>query len=151
MVSPSTVTLRLLSSVLLVTLDTGSASVRITLPSTVHRADAKVVLHIDELKLPPHASGIVRVFADLPSADATTDTDDEHFLGYVTVLAKTSAEAARGVQANHSITLDISHKKRLLADRKAITITIVPLGPTSATASAGRVKPTFARVYVAHN
>jgi hypothetical protein len=62
------------------------------------------------LKLPPDSSGIVRVFADLPGADARTSTDDEHFLGYFTLVPKNSTEAARGIE-RASATLDLTAKK----------------------------------------
>jgi len=141
------VTLCLVTGACLLTLGAAPASVKIALPAAISKSDAKLVLHIEELTLPPNSSGIVRVFADLPMADATTDTADEHYLGYLTMLASNSAEAARGVHRS-SITLDISHKTGLLADRKEVTITLVPLGGTSAAPSPERDKPTFARVYL---
>lgn len=114
----------------LITLWGASATVKVTLPTESGTAGSKLVLHIDDLKLPPNSSGIVRIFADLPSADANTSTEDEHFLGYFTLLPKNSTEAARGVQRPRAA-LDLSHKKERLAGKKEVTLTIVPLGGKS--------------------
>ena len=127
-------------------------TVQITLPADMEQTDRPLVLHIENLQLPPQASGIVRIFADLPQANADTSTEDEHFLGYFTILAKTSMEAAQGVQ-RHDATLDLSPKKQLLVGKKALTLTIVPLGGSTtspaAPADATQGQPTFTRVYVA--
>jgi hypothetical protein len=137
----------LLGGVWLLTLGAAPVSVTVRLPRTTTKSSAKIVLHLDELQLPPHSSGIVRVFADLPTADTATDTADEHFLGYFTLVAHNSAAAARGLHRSR-VTLDISHKKALLADRKAVTITLVPLGGTSDAPSQTPDKPTVGRAYV---
>ena len=133
---------------LLVALQAGPVSANIAIPSSA-RDGSRLVLHIDHLKLPPHSSGIVRVFAGLPNATAETSVSDDHFVGYFTILAKNSGDAARGVQRD-AIALDLSHKTRLLANKKEITITLVPLGPAPDLPSAAPIKPTFARVYIAH-
>ena len=62
----------LLAIVLLVALRAAPATVNV--PLFINEGDT---IKID-------SSGIVRVFADLPGADARTSTDDEHFLGYFT-------------------------------------------------------------------
>ncbi len=134
----------LLSGVVFVTLHAAPATVKVTLPAS--KPGGKLVLHVENLKLPPNSSGIVRVFADAPNANAETSTEDEHFLGYFTMLAKNSAEAAQGI-GRSSATLDLSHKQQLLAGKRQVTLTLVPLG----TESAPEQKPTFARAYIARN
>ena len=128
------------------------ATVKVAIPALSQSADRKLILHMDNLQLPPNSSGVVRVFADLPGADATTEPEGEHFLGYFTVLPKNSVEAARGIQRN-SATLDLSPKANLLAGKKEVTLTIVPLGGTSVPSVRGQstaeTKPKFGRVYVA--
>jgi hypothetical protein len=103
------------------------------------------------LKLPPDSSGIVRVFADLPSAEARTSTDDEHFLGYFTLLPENSAEAARGIE-RASATLDLTANKQRLAGKRKVTLTIVPLGRPSllpaVTPGSVSSRPTFGRIYL---
>jgi hypothetical protein len=123
-----------------------SATVTVTVPANLGNDAHGLVLRIDGLKLPPTASGIVRVFADYPDANASSSTEDERFLGYFTVLAKDSAEAARGLQ-RPSVSLDVSHKKDFLAGKHAVTLTLVPLGRNSAATAAAHDQLTFSRVY----
>jgi hypothetical protein len=147
----SKVVLGLLSGVLFVTLHAAPATVRVTLPAGSKKAGGKLVLHVENLKLPPNSSGIVRVFADAPDANAETSTEDEHFLGYFTILAKNSAEASQGIERSSAV-LDLSHKQQLLAGKKQVTLTLVPLGVESAPpAEQAQQKPTFARAYIARN
>jgi hypothetical protein len=125
--------------------------VKVTLPDGLEKAGGRLVLHIETLKLPAHSSGIVRVFADLPEANAETSVEDEHFLGYFAILAKNSAEAARGIERK-SVILDLSHKRQFLAGKKETTLTLVPLGGASAaTQGAAPSEATFGRVYIAKN
>ena len=147
----SKVVLGLLSGVLFITLHAAPATIKVTLPTGSKGAGGKLVLHVENLKLPPNSSGIVRVFADVPDANAETSTEDEHFLGYFTILAKNSAEASHGIERSSAV-LDLSHKQQLLAGKKQVTLTLVPLGVERA-ASAVQVdqKPTFARAYIARN
>jgi len=122
-----------------------SATVKLTIPAGLDKAESRLVLHLENLKLPPGASGVVRVFADLPDANTKTSTDDEHYLGYFTVLAKNSVEAARGVQRS-SITWDLSAKRQRLANKKEVTLSLVPLTQDSA-----QDKPVFSRAYFDKN
>ena len=101
-----------------------SATLSITVPPETEKS-RRLVLHFEDLKLPPNSGGLVRVFADLPSANAHTDVDDEHFLGYFTVIPKTSGEAAAGVSRRH-VTLDVTQKKQFLSGKKDVTLTLVP-------------------------
>ena len=141
----------LLAIVLLVALRAAPATVNVPLPPESRATGNRLVLHFENLKLPPDSSGIVRVFADLPSADARTSTDDEHFLGYFTLVPKNSTEAARGIE-RASATLDLTAKKQRLAGKREVSLTIVPLGrpsllPAVAPGSAS-TKPTFGRIYL---
>ncbi len=140
--------LLVLATVFLLTLEAAPATVKVSLPA---QAGNKLVLHFENVKLPPDSSGVVRVFADLPSADARTSIEDEHFLGYFTLLPKNSVEAAHGIERS-SATLDLSAKKQRLAGKKEVTLTIVPLGRQSllpaVAPGAAPTKPTFARVYL---
>ena len=140
----------LLAIVLLVALRAAPATVNVPLPPESGTTN-RLVLHFENLKLPPDSSGIVRVFADLPGADPRTSTDDEHFLGYFTLMPKNSTEAARGIE-RASATLDLTAKKQRLAGKREVTLTIVPLGrpsllPAVAPGSAS-TKPTFGRIYL---
>ena len=125
-----------------------AAPINVTVPVTeALMAGPRIVLHIEGLKLPPNSSGIVRVFAGVPDADAQTSPEDrEHFLGYFTVLPKNSKEAARGVQRAGAI-LDLTDKRQLLAGKKEVMLTLVPLGPREGKAQAQQ-KPAFSRVYL---
>ena len=141
----------LLAIVLLVASRAAPATVNVPLPTESGTSGNRLVLHFENLKLPPDSSGIVRVFADLPGADARTSTDDEHFLGYFTLVPKNSTEAARGIE-RAGATLDLTAKKQRLARKRQVTLTIVPLGrpsllPTVAPGSAS-TKPTFGRIYL---
>jgi hypothetical protein len=129
------------------------ATVKLALPATRAESGAPAILHFENLVLPPHSSGIVRVFADLPTASGNTSPDDPHYLGYFTVLAKTSDEAARGIQRK-SATLDISTHAERLAGKTDVTLTLVALGgvppgtpPVNTTRD--RVIPTVGRVFLA--
>ncbi len=44
------------------------------------------VLHIDGISLPPNGGTIIRVFVDLPDANAKTELDPKHFAGYISVV-----------------------------------------------------------------
>src|SRR5262245_28052942 len=90
--------LGMLSNVWGMSVEGAPVTVQVTLPGGMEQTDRPLVLHIENLQLPPQASGIVRIFADLPQANADTSTDDEHFLGYFTILPKNSMEAAQGGQ-----------------------------------------------------
>ena len=114
----------LLGIVLLIALRAAPATVNVPLPPESRATGNRLVLHFENLKLPPDSSGIVHVFADLPGADARTSTDDEHFLGYFTLVPKNSTEAARGIE-RASATLDLTTKKQRLAGKREVTLTIV--------------------------
>ena len=109
-------------------------------------AGARIVLHIEGLKLPPHSSGILRVFADLPDANANTNTENEHYLGYVAVAPKNSIEANRGIQ-RPSVTLDLTDKRQVFAGKKQIVLTLVSLGEQKEQSTSQ--KPTFTALYLA--
>ena len=106
----------------------------------------RIVLHIEAVKLPPGAGGVVRVFADLPEANAQTSVEDPHYLGYFTVLAKNSAEAARGLHVANT-SLDITGKKPLFQGKTETTLTLVPLGASDEKNSLAR-KVSFGRAYL---
>ena len=110
-------------------------------------AGSRMVLHIDGLKLPPHSSGMVRVFAGLPDADAKTSLENEHYLGYVAVLPKNSIEANQGIQ-RASVTLDLTNKRQFFAGKKQVTLTLISLGEQKGESSMQR--PTFTSVYITH-
>ena len=109
-------------------------------------AGPQIVLHIEAVKLPPGAAGIVRVFADLPEANAHTSVEDPHYLGYFTVLAKNSAEAAKGLHAANT-SLDITGKKLFFQEKKEMTLTLVPLGASEEKNSVVR-KVSVGRAYL---
>ena len=123
-----------------------SATVKVAVPANLGKDAHSLVLRVDNVKLPPNSSGIVRVLADFPGANTETATEDERFLGYFTILAKDSAEAARGAQRS-GVSLDVSHKKQFLAGKKTVTLTLVPLGRASGSDAAGQNQLTFSRVY----
>ena len=125
-----------------------AVTVKVPVPSGIDNADARLVLHVDELKFAPNESGIVRVFADMPSANSETNIENEHFLGYFTILARNSAEAQRGIQRK-SVTLDISDKKPLLAGKKEVTITLVPVSERPGSSESRRFS--IGRAYLANN
>jgi hypothetical protein len=122
------------------------ATVTVAVPANLAKDKHSLVLRVDNVKLPPHSSGIVRVFADFPGANTETATEDERFLGYFTILAKDSAEAAQGAQRS-GVSLDVSHKKQFLTGKKTVTLTLVPLGRPSGSDAAGHNTLTFSRVY----
>ena len=128
----------LLAIVLLVALRAAPATVNVPLPPESGTTGNRLVLHFENLKLPPDSSGIVRVFADLPGADARTSTDDEHFLGYFTLMPKNSTEAARGIE-RASATLDLTAKKQRLAGKKESELNHCAAG-TPVSAPGGRAR-----------
>jgi hypothetical protein len=136
------------------------STVKVTLPANIVKPGGPLVLHLENVSLPPGSSGIVRVFADIPDADtlaagsaAEPKPDDPHYLGYFTVVPRTSAEATHGMDRK-SVTLDLAHKAERLAGKTDVTLTLVALGrPHSTTTSEPRDasggKPKVGRAYFA--
>src|SRR5690242_8554143 len=116
-------TLVLVGSLVSATLAAAPATVKLAVAHGAVTPGAPLILHFDEVKLPPDSSGVVRVFADLPEADERTSTEDPHYLGYFTVMAKTSREAAHGIQRK-AASVDITAKAYLLAGKREITLTL---------------------------
>jgi hypothetical protein len=132
-------------------------TVRVPLPRAVPKPGSSLVLHIEDLKLPPGSSGHVRVYTGLSDADALAAstataepaTDDPHYVGSFNVLAKNSAEATRGIERK-STTLDIGDKSsRLAASKGDVHLTFVALRAPNAEASpeSTDAKPRFSRIY----
>jgi hypothetical protein len=130
-------------------------TVKVPLPRSAAKPGGPLVLHVEDLKLPPGSSGHVRVYANLPDADALAATaatepspDDPHYLGSITVPAKNSAEAAKGIERK-SATLDISDKAPRLAGKGEASLTFVALRAPTAAASpeAADQKPKIGRAY----
>jgi hypothetical protein len=125
-----------------------SSTTTVTVPAPAAAkgaAPAAVVLHLEDLRLPPGSSGIVRVFVDLPperalkAAEAEPSADDRHYLGYVTVLPKTSRESAGGM-VRKQVTLDVTAKAAELTGKPRVTLTLVALGgPAADQLHTGRV------------
>ena len=90
-------------------------------------ASAKpLVLHIGGVEVPSGKSAIVRVYANLPEADAATGVDSDHYLGYFTVVAKTLDE---GVAAEpRDIVIEVSWAlPALLGEGSPLQVTLVPV------------------------
>src|SRR5262245_60817913 len=103
--------------------DAPSASVltvKVPLPAATRATAGSLVLHIEDLKLPPGSSGHVRVYADLPAETARKlaststsrpelqpDPADPHYLGSFSIAPKNSAEAAQGIERK-SVTVDVT-------------------------------------------
>lgn len=132
-------------------------TVKVPLPRAAAKPGSPLVLHVEDLKLPPGSSGHVRVYADLPDADALTATagnaeptpDDPHYLGSFTLPAKNSAEATKGIERK-SVILDVTEKTaRLTASKGEVNLTFIALRAPSAAASpeSADAKPKFGRVY----
>jgi polyphenol oxidase len=87
------------------------------------------VLNLDGIEVPPNMSAVVRVFANLPDASPTTSLDDPHYIGYFTILAKTSKASGRHKKHNRTnVTLDIPPSlARTIKDKSELDITLVPL------------------------
>lgn len=85
-------------------------------------------LYIEGIDIPYDKSAMIRVFANLPTADSDTALDFTHFLGNVTSAAK----ALSGTGHIHSpdgfsVVFDLSANiKELLRNDKNLTITLVP-------------------------
>ncbi len=116
-------------------------TIKVEVPSDAQAAE-HLFLHVEGLQLPHDSSGVVRIYANLPEADTTTSTNTDHFLGYITLMTRTSREAP----VKRNISLDISRKSRELAGQHEVSITLVPLVRSAATAQSE--KPTFRRIYL---
>jgi len=148
--------------------DATSASVltvKVPLPAATRATAGSLVLHIEDLKLPPGSSGHVRVYADL-SADAAKklantstsspelqpDPADPHYLGSFSIAPKNSAEAAQGIERK-SVTVDVTDKAAQLsasANRSDVALTFIALrDPETASRDAAPAQPQIGRAYFA--
>ena len=91
------------------------------------------VLHIEGIEVPPTKSAVVRVFANLPTATPETSIEDPHYIGYFTILAKTSK--VREQHKSHTPTnvmLDVpADLGKMLRGKPEVEVTLVPVAGVS--------------------
>jgi polyphenol oxidase len=104
------------------------------------------VLHIEGIEVPPYKAAVVRVFIDLPTATAMTPVEDSHYVGYFTILAKTSKPRQQH-KAHHptNVTLDIpAELAKTLKGKAGVDVTLVPVAGISDTPQS--VRMSFERI-----
>lgn len=106
---------------------------RVALPSE-HRsglrslaagAPQKYALHIDGVSLPPSAGVMVRVFLNQPNANAKTELDPKHFVGYITIVPSGPGHHHQVVR---NVAFDLSPELAATAAAgNELSITLVPV------------------------
>ena len=103
-------------------------------------------LHIEGIEVPPHKSALVRVYANLPTANAATGTNTPNYLGYFTVVAK-STTAGEHRHDPLNVKLDITKRvSRLLGASRDLSITLVPV--TGARTKPRQVNLSYRRIFI---
>jgi polyphenol oxidase len=104
------------------------------------------VLHIDGIDVPPDASAIVRVFVDLPTANAATSASIKNYVGFFTVLPQT---LKRGLHKHKlkNVAFNVSDKMGdvLRLDNK-VQVTLVPVRGLNQRAD--NINLTYQKVYL---
>ena len=104
-----------------VTLEGQPVTVSVSIPSLT--AKSQPVLKLEGVQTSPGQGAIIRVFVGLPEAGPATSVDNEHFAGYVTLLAHS---AGKGNSGNMTLNLPPPIERNLRA-RRAVDITLVPM------------------------
>jgi polyphenol oxidase len=106
------------------------------------------VLHIDGVEVPPNRTALVRVFVNNPQANAKTSIESAAYIGYFTILAKTSRIAhAMKEHPPTNVALDLTAKiGKLLKDQRELSVTLVPVGAVDAKPK--DIKLSFKKVYI---
>jgi hypothetical protein len=108
-----------------------AATVRVEVPEWLEtKSPQPLLLHMEEIYLPPHASGLVRIYMNLPEATWDTGTDTEKYLGYFSVVPRNSKESA-GEIYRKSVVLNVSSKREVIAGERSIQLTLVVSDPNS--------------------
>lgn len=85
------------------------------------------VLHIDGIEVPANESAVVHVFANMPNASSTTATNTINFLGYFTIVAKSTESMDHHGHRPANVVLDITTRlPELIKAGRDLTITLVP-------------------------
>ena len=97
--------------------------VTVSVPVPKSAAARNMALRVGGIVANPGQGAILRVFAEMPEANRSTSVDDEHFVGYVTMLAGGGRN-----KAGSSVILNLpSHAARWLKDSPTLRITLVPM------------------------
>jgi hypothetical protein len=106
--------------------------------------DVGALLRIEGVSTDPPGTATVRVFVDRPAADGETPVDDAQFVGYFTLVPRSSTSA--GPKEGQSFLFELP--RRLLApalDRSSIQVTFVPIATAPAPPTI-TVKRTFVKL-----
>lgn len=104
----------------------------------------KYELHIDGVSLPPNGGVIIRVFLDKPDANANTEPDLQHFVGYISVVPSGPGHQHHAVR---NVGFDLSPELATTATAKdQLSVTLVPVTAGGAEPSQGVVK--YKRIYL---
>ena len=96
--------------------------------------DAGALLRIEGVTTDPQQTVTVRVFVELPSATGETPVSDSQFVGYFTLVPRTSATA--GPKEGQSFLFELPRRLLMPAlDRSSIQVTFVPVAGASARAT----------------
>jgi polyphenol oxidase len=108
------------------------------------------VLHIDGIEVPANRSAFVRVFVNNPQASANTPAEGPTYIGYFTVLAKTTKIAHGKKHRPINIALDVTDKiGALLQGNAGLSVTLVPVGPVAAKPAS--INLSFKKVYISED
>ena len=98
-------------------------SVTVTVPVPRSAIARKMMLRVGGIVANPEQGAILRVFAEMPDANRSTSVDDEHFLGYVTMLAGGGRS-----KTGSSVLLNLpSHAGKFFKNTASLRITLVPM------------------------
>jgi polyphenol oxidase len=107
-------------------------------------AQKRYELHIDGVSLPPNAGVIIRVFLDLPAANAKTAVDAKHFVGYISVVPTGPGHMHQTVR---NVGFDLSPELAATAAASPqLSVTLVPVTAGGAEPLHGVVK--YKRIYL---
>jgi len=101
-------------------------------------------LHIDGVSLPPGGGTIIRVYLDLPGANAQTDPDAAHFVGYISVVP---AGPGHHHQVVRNVAFDLSPALAATAVASPqLSVTLVPVNAGGGEPAQGTV--TYKKIYL---
>lgn len=95
--------------------------VAVPVPKTA--AAHNMVLRVGGVAANREQGAIIRVFAEMPQADRSTSVDDEHFVGYVTVLPG----GGRSKSGSSAILNLPPQTAKWLRNTSSLRITLVPM------------------------
>jgi hypothetical protein len=106
------------------------APVTVTLAVPARGADAPLLLRIEDLVATGGQPVLLRFFAELPSATRDTPVEHPRFMGYITVVPRTSSRTpTSGRNFNLQLPPAVA---ALAAGRSTLRVTLVLASPTAA-------------------